>query len=243
MTAEPGSTPAPVPAADPVPAGSVSAGSGAGAAGSVSGTGSSSSGAAPVPHWPTPAPAPAPAPVRVLRGGVQLLIWLLIGAAVAVALGVYGAVHEPTGIAVNVAGFSGPLQAKVWLATGAFVLALLQLFTALGMWNRIPGLNAQARWLGPVHRWSGRLAFLLAVPVAVHCLYAVGFQYYDTRVLVHSIVGCLFFGAFTTKMIILPKHDRPWWVLPTVGGVVFSGLVVLWLTSSVWFFTTVGVEF
>jgi hypothetical protein len=194
-----------------------------------------------MPQWPTPEPAPTPAPAA--GGRLALLIAFAIGGAVAVALGVYGKVHEPTGIAVNVAGFSGPLQAKVWLATGAFTLALVQLFTALAMWNRIPRLNARAGWLGPVHRWSGRLAFVLAVPVAVHCLYAVGFQYFDTRTLVHSLVGCLFFGAFTTKMLILPKHDRPWWMLPTVGGLVFAGLTLLWLTSSVWFFTTVGVQF
>ena len=195
---------------------------------------------APEPVWIRPEPTPVRRPV--LRGGVKLIIALLIGSAVAVVLGVYGKVHEPTGIAMNVAGFSGPLEAKVWLATGAFVLALVQLFTALAMWGKIPGLGG-AGWTGPVHRWSGRFAFLLAVPVAVHCLYAVGFQYYDLRSLVHSVVGCLFFGAFTTKMIILPQHDRPGWVLPTVGGLVFTGLTVLWLTSSVWFFTTIGVKF
>jgi len=29
----------------------------------------------------------------------------------------------------------------------------------------------------------------LAVPVAIHCLYALGFQQYSTRVLLHSVFG------------------------------------------------------
>jgi hypothetical protein len=44
--------------------------------------------------------------------------------------------------------------------------------------------------VSPVHRWSGRLAFLVSIPVAMHCLYALGFQAFDLRVLVHSLLGC-----------------------------------------------------
>ena len=35
----------------------------------------------------------------------------------------------------------------------------------------------------------------------------------------------------------------PGWALPVFGGLVFTALVGLWLTSSLWFFTTVGVKF
>ena len=94
-----------------------------------------------------------------------------------------------------------------------------------------------------LHRWSGRLAFLLTIPVAMHCLYALGFQSYDTRTLVHSLLGCLFFGAFTVKMLILPKHNIPGWVLPVAGGIVFTVLMAVWETSAFWFFTTIGVKF
>jgi hypothetical protein len=93
-----------------------------------------------------------------------------------------------------------------------------------------------------VHRWSGRGAFLLTIPVAVHCLYALGFATYDTRVLAHSLLGCFFYGAFTAKMLLLPKKKLAWWMLPVAGGAVFTALVALWLTSSVWYFTTVGVQ-
>ncbi len=176
------------------------------------------------------------------RAARTLIALAAAGAAVSLTLGVYGRVHSPTSVAVNVAGFSGPQEVKVWLATGVVVGALIQLGSALVMYGRIPGLTAP-RWLSRVHRWSGRIAFLLSVPVAVHCLYALGFQNYETRVLVHSIAGCAFFGAFTVKMLVLPRRGMPGWALPVLGGAVFSLLVLLWLTSSFWFFTTVGVRF
>ena len=34
----------------------------------------------------------------------------------------------------------------------------------------------------------------------------------------------------------------PGWALPVVGGVLFTVLVLIWLTSSWWFFRTIGVE-
>jgi hypothetical protein len=84
---------------------------------------------------------------------------------------------------------------------------------------------------------------LVTVPVAVHCLYALGFADYEPRVLAHSVLGCFFYGAFTTKMIVLNARTTPGWALPVVGGLVFSALTGLWLTSSLWFFGTSGFTF
>jgi hypothetical protein len=164
-----------------------------------------------------------------------LIVPLLAGAAVSVALGVYGRAHGPTGVAVSLAGFSGAQAAKSWLATGAVVLAVVQLISALVMYGKL-GVRAPG-WIGGLHRWSGRGAFLLAIPVAVHCLYALGFQSGEPRVLVHSLLGCAFFGAFTVKMLALRKDDLPGWALPLLGGTVFTLLVGLWLSASLWFFT------
>jgi hypothetical protein len=169
-----------------------------------------------------------------------VLIPLLIGGAVTVALGTYSRLHEPTSIAVNLAGFSGPLAAKTWLATGAVLLAVVQLVSALIMYGKL-GRRAPS-WIGRLHRWSGRAAFLLAVPVAIHCLYAVGFQSATPRVFIHSLLGCFFFGAFTVKMLLLSRKGIPNWALPVFGGLVFTALVFLWLTSSLWFFTTFGLK-
>jgi hypothetical protein len=179
--------------------------------------------------------------VSTSRGGAVLLVPFLIGGAVTVALGAYGRLHEPTFVAVNLAGFSGPLAAKTWMATGAVLLAIVQLISALALYGRLPGLGGLS-WIGPLHRWSGRVAFLLAVPVAIHCLYALGLQSATPRVLIHSLLGCFFFGAFAAKMLTLSRKGVPGWALPVLGGLVFTALVGLWLTSSLWFFTTIGIK-
>ncbi|MEU4231748.1 DUF6529 family protein [Nonomuraea sp. NPDC026600] len=164
-----------------------------------------------------------------------LLIPLLVGGLVAIALGVFGRTHTPTGFAVGPAGFSAALPMKVWLTTGAFVLAAVQVISAMSMWGRL-GVSIPPA----VHRWSGRLAFLLTIPVAFHCLYALGLQYDVPRVLAHSLLGCFFYGVFTAKMLALPRRDTPGWTLPVIGGLAFTALVGLWLTSSFWFFATIG---
>src|SRR5213080_4295478 len=186
------------------------------------------------------ASAPLP-PGRAASGAAKLVVPSLIGALVALTLGIYGHLHHPTGIAINIAGFSSPGSVKSWLATGATVFAIVQVGSALVMYGKVPRVTAP-EWIGGLHKWSGRIAFLLAVPVAIHCLYALGFQQYSTRVLIHSVFGCLFFGAFTVKMLILPKRDLPGWVLPVVGALVFTLLVVIWLTSAYWFFSTFGIK-
>ncbi len=170
-----------------------------------------------------------------------LLTVVAVGAAVALSLGVYGRVHEPTGEAIETFGFPAVLPMKAWFATGAAALALAQLASALWMWGRLPGVTAAApSWIGPVHRWSGTAAFILTLPVAYHCLWALGFQDTDTRVLVHSILGCAFYGAFATKLLSLRVQRLPGMTLPVVGGSLVALLVGLWWTSSWWFFTNVG---
>ena len=182
-----------------------------------------------------------PRPGRADSGAAKLVVPSLVGALVALTLGVYGRLHNPTSYAINIAGFSSPGAVKSWLATGAFVFALVQVGSALVMYGKVPHVAAPS-WIGGLHRWSGRAAFLLAVPVAVHCLYALGFQHYSTRVLVHSLLGCAFFGAFTIKMLVLPKSELPSWTLPALGALVFTALTGVWFTSAYWFFSTFGIR-
>jgi hypothetical protein len=167
-----------------------------------------------------------------------LVVALLSGCAVALVLGLYAGLHHPTKYALDVAGFSSPLYAKAWLTTAAAVFAVVQLVTG----SRIIR-GAAPGWMPVVHRWSGRIAILLTVPVIVHCIYALGFQTYSARVLAHSVLGCLFYGAFVAKMLSLVQRDKmPRWVLPVLGGVVFVSLIALWATSALWLFATKGVH-
>jgi hypothetical protein len=176
------------------------------------------------------------------RGISGVVVSLAVGALVSVALGVYGKMHTPTGEALNLAGFSSGIAAKAWLGSIAFVLAIVQVLSAMAMWGRLPGWTA-GHGTAIMHRWSGRIAVIVSLPVAAHCLYALGFQGFSTRVLLHSLFGCFFYGLFVCKMVVLTRHRTPGWVLPVVGAAVFTGLVGLWVTSSLWFFSEYGVSF
>ena len=179
------------------------------------------------------------APARTRSGAWAVA--LLIGAAIAICLGVYGKLHTPTYRPLFTLGFSGMLQMKAWLSTVVLLFAVIQLITALWMWGRLPGAGDAPSWVGPAHRWSGTIAFVVSLPVAFHCLWALGFYYGDARVLVHSVAGCLFYGAYATKMIGLRMRSAPRWALPVLGGGLFTLIVVLWLTSALWLFTKPGV--
>lgn len=179
-------------------------------------------------------------PVQPSRGSsVGLIAGVTAGAVVAIGLGVFGRVHEPQFFAINVAGFSSPTAVKSWMATLSMVLALFQLGSALVMYRLMPRGRFPA-WIVPAHVWSGRLAVLASVPVAVHCLYALGFAGPGTRVLFHSLFGCFFYGAFVTKMVLLTRKGLAGWVIPIAGGILFFALVYVWLTSALWFFQLNG---
>ena len=171
--------------------------------------------------------------------GARLLLAGGIGAAVALSLGIYGREHAPaTDLAITL-GFTDTITMKVWLATVAVLFALVQLGSALWMFGRLP-LRAAPGWLGSLHRLSGRLAFLASLPIAYHCLYQLAFQDSDTRVLVHSLLGCAFYGAFASKVVIVRSHSLPGAALPIAGGLVFTILVGVWLTSGLWFISENG---
>jgi hypothetical protein len=192
-----------------------------------------------VPAREQPAP-PQGKPQRRRRG--TLLLAVALGIAISVGLGVYGRFHPASAVAINIAGFSSGIAAKAWLGSAAFVLALVQLVTALRMYGKL-GKPATGRLAAGVHRWSGRLAVLVSVPVAVHCLYALGFQDSSPRVLAHSLAGCFFYGAFAAKMLLLGRSGAPRWALPVFGGLVFTLLTAVWLSSALWFFGTSGITF
>ena len=171
---------------------------------------------------------------RAGGGGGGLLLAGLLGALVALTLGIYGNVHDPASDLSITLGFKDTITMKVWLASIAVLFALAQLFSALWMYGRLPLRDAPA-WIGSAHRISGRLAFLFSLPVAYHCLYQLAFQDTTTRVLAHSLLGCLFYGAFAAKVTVVRSHNLPGVALPVAGGLVFTMLVAVWLTSGFWY--------
>jgi Family of unknown function (DUF6529) len=133
--------------------------------------------------------------------------------------------------------FSDTIHMKAWLATGAIVLALFQLLSATRLFELFHCAPAEHFW-GRMHRLSGYLAILLTLPVAYHCIFLLGFETTSPRVAIHSILGSAFYGAFLVKVILVRSRGFPGWALPVAGGLVFAILAGLWVTSSLYLFSS-----
>jgi hypothetical protein len=139
--------------------------------------------------------------------------------------------------------FSSPIAAKAWLASAAAVLVVVQLTTAARLWGKLRFLPERGAAIARVHRWSGRIAFLCTLPVLFHCVTILGFQTPDARVAVHSLAGTFVYGVFAAKVLIVRDHRLPRWMLPTAGLTLASTIVLLWATSSLWYFSNVRFGF
>lgn len=140
--------------------------------------------------------------------------------------------------------FSSAIAAKVWLASIAGVLALVQVSTGARIFGKLQRCVPIAPpTVNRVHRWSGRLAVLVTLPIAFHCIFILGFRTTDARVLAHSILGTLVYGVIAVKLFFVRDRDHPRWTLPFVGGTLFTVIAALWLTSALWYFTEVRVGF
>jgi hypothetical protein len=173
-----------------------------------------------------------------------LVAALLLGAGVAVALGVYGRVHQGSYESLPALGFSTAGTFKAWTTTAVLLLAATQLVTALWLYGRLPGAPRAPSGLGTFHRASGTLAFVLTLPVAAFCLYGFGFapEPYSSRTLLHSVAGCAFYGAFAAKVLLVHSRRIPGWALPVAGALLLTTVVLLWLTGTLWFFDVEGVH-
>lgn len=140
--------------------------------------------------------------------------------------------------------FSTPIAFKAWFATAAVVLAIVQVLTGARIFGKLTGIvPVPPPRVNRIHRWSGRLAILCTLPVVFHCVFILGFQTGDARVLAHSLLGTFIYGVFAAKVFFVRDSDHPRWVLPIVGGTLFTVLAALWSTSSLWYFTQVRFGF
>jgi Family of unknown function (DUF6529) len=162
------------------------------------------------------------------------IVAILVGGAVAFGLGLYARLHAPTGHAPLRLGFALPGEMKIWLTRVAAVFACFQLASGLRIDGRVNVPRHLPRWFRYFHRATGTLAVALATPVAFDCVAAFGFHATSLRVVVHSIVGLLLFGAFAAKVVAVQRRRRPVWLVPAVGTALFLALALLWLTSLGW---------
>lgn len=168
------------------------------------------------------------------------------GAVAALLLGVFGTVHDPTLSGTTTLGFQTVLAMKVAVTCAIGVLAVLQVLGALWLYGRL-GLAAPS-WLGTAHRVSGTVALLLTVFVAYHCLWALGLESghladgekVPLRTVVHGVLGCAVFGAVVVKVTAVRSKRAPGWFLPVAGGLLFALLILVVLTSAVWYLNAHG---
>jgi hypothetical protein len=169
-----------------------------------------------------------------------------VGAVVAVLVGVFGKVHDPTLQGTTSLWFRTVIDMKVVLATVVGVLAVLQIFGGLWIYGRL-GRPAPP-WVGTAHRISGAVAVVLAVFVAYSCLWALGLESgtlkdgepVGTRTVVHGVLGCAVMGAFVVKAAAVRARRAPGWFLPLAGGLLFALLIAAVLTSAGWYLSTRG---
>jgi cytochrome c553 len=142
--------------------------------------------------------------------------------------------HDPRSKGYFRLFFSDPLHLKAGFASAAAVLACFQLFTAAWIFRKLPW--RKPAWVNQAHRWSGILAFAFTLPVAYHCIFKLGFRSPDSRVLVHSLLGCAVYGGYAAKVTIVRLHRFPRFVLPIAGGLLFAVLIGVWYTSALWLY-------
>jgi hypothetical protein len=171
------------------------------------------------------------------RSGRIPLLALLLGAAVAVLLGVNDRRHPDSAEPLKL-GFESVIQMKTWLSLVIGLLLLGQLVGALWMYGKLG--SAAPGWVGHAHRAGGLLAVLISLPVAYDCLLAFGVQTYEPRVLAHALLGCAAYGALVVKVFAVHSRTSPGWFLPVAGGVLFAVFMGAVLTSAVWYSVQFG---
>jgi len=161
----------------------------------------------------------------------------LAGAIVAVVLYIIGKVHTPD----YTSGLFGQTQLnavilKSALATAALGLAVVQVLLALWIYRKLPLAGRAPKPVGMTHRVIGAVLVVLTLPIAIHCFLAYGVVLSDTRVVIHSIAGCVFYGAVVSKVLLVQSRKLPGWALPVAGGVLALLVALLWYTSALWYY-------
>ncbi|WP_222263205.1 DUF6529 family protein [Modestobacter marinus] len=186
------------------------------------------------------------ADITAQKGKTIPLAAFAAGAVVAVLVGVFGRLHDPTLDGTTTLGYPTVLAMKTVVSTGIGVLAVVQLLGALWMYGKL-GVKAPS-WVGTAHRTTGVIAVLLSVFVAYHCLWSLGLEVgtlpdgtpVSTRSFVHGLLGCAVVGALVVKVTAVRSRRAPGWFLPVAGGLLFTLLVLAVLTSSAWYIGTKG---
>jgi hypothetical protein len=169
-----------------------------------------------------------------------------VGAVIALLVGVFGRLHDPTLAGTTTLGYPTVLAMKTVVSTVIGVLVVVQVTTALWIYGKL-GIRAPS-WLGRAHRATGATALVLSLFVAYHCLWSLGLEVgtlpdgepVSTRSFVHGLLGCAVVGTIAVKIVAVRSRRAPGWFLPVAGGLLFSLLILAILTSAVWYIGAKG---
>ena len=118
------------------------------------------------------------------------------------------------------------------------ILFVVQFFIGMHMTGRIGTRREPPGWLPDVHRIIGTVAFGLSLPVAFHCLWALGYQSTDGRVLAHSLLGCVAYGTYAAKVVAVRSPAPPTWAAPGLGTLLGLTMLAVWWGSALHHYTT-----
>ncbi|MEQ8839489.1 MAG: DUF6529 family protein [Acidimicrobiales bacterium] len=162
------------------------------------------------------------------------------GAATALALGIYASVHEPTGRDFVLTGFSSASSWKSMFASVTVVLFFVQISLGLRIAGRLGPRLPPPPWARDVHRLVGTIAFGMSIPVVFHCLWTLGYRADDTRLALHSLLGCVAYGLYVAQVLTVRSGDRPEWAVPVTGAMLGIAMIVAWWTSALYFYAGIG---
>ena len=99
-----------------------------------------------------------------------------------------------------------------------------------------PG-TAPPSWMPELHRLVGTVAFGASLPVVFHCLWVVGYQSASTRVLLHSTLGCVTYGLYVAKVVVVRSDKERPEILAVTGLLLGVAILGVWWTTALFHYS------
>ena len=129
-----------------------------------------------------------------------------------------------------------PLKAAGSTVVG--LLALAQLWSMETAMGHLPRAGLKMKVLMRTHRYTGRIALVLAAVVAYFCLRDVGVETNVLRGAIHGFFGSTAFVAIAIKLALLRFRPRlAYDAAPWLGRYAAFAFIVVWITSAYAFYT------
>jgi hypothetical protein len=123
-------------------------------------------------------------------------------------------------------------------ATVVVVLSITQLYTMESVMGHLPRRGIKMKVMMRAHRWSGRIAIVLAALIAYFCITDAGVPKAPVRSFIHAVFGASAFAALGLKFALIRfRPELAYNAAPWIGRYIVLAFIVVWLTSSYAYFT------